>query len=244
MRILYVEDDPGDADLTARLLLKSMPQVRLETVTTLKEAVARLDRLEAEPLDLVLTDVRLPDGDGLALLAHIRDQALSLPVVVITDPGDEETAVAAIKAGADDYVVKRKGYLDRLPLNLESTFHHYRTGARHLRPLRLLYAEHDPNVADLTLCHFNIHASHFHIDVVSTGTEALQRLRIPDGQDGYDILLLDYRLPGPGALELLKELRRALKSDIPVVLLAGQCEIVRCKNLGVEAASRSSFTDF
>ncbi len=223
MKILYVEDSPHDADLATRHLLKAAPHVRLETVATVGEASARLERLDAEPLDLVLTDVRLPDGDGLALLTQIRDRALALAVVVITGTGDEETAVAALKAGADDYVTKRKDYLDRLPLILESALHHYRASAvRRSRPLRVLYAEHDPKDVEFTRRHFGKHAGHIHIDVVSTGPEALQRLQATGGDNGYDVLLLDYRLPGLDALELLKELRLIHKLDIPVVLVTGQ----------------------
>jgi PAS domain S-box-containing protein len=223
MKILYVEDNPRDADLTTRHLVKTAPHFQLEAVSTLGEALARLERLDTEPLDLVLTDVHLPDGDGLALLTQIRDRALALAVVVITGTGDEETAVAALKTGADDYVTKRKGYLERLSLMLESALHHYRaSAARHARPLRVLYAEHDPKDVDFTRRHFSKHAGHVHIDVVSTGPEALQRLQSTGGDDDYDVLLLDYRLPGLDALELLKELRLIQKLDIPVVLVTGQ----------------------
>jgi PAS domain S-box-containing protein len=223
MKILYVEDNPRDADLAMRQLLKAAPHFQIEAVTTLGEASARLERLATEPLDLVLTDVRLPDGDGLTLLKQIRDRALSLAVVVITGTGDEETAVAALKAGADDYVSKRKDYLDRLPLTLENALHHYQASAvRRLRPLRVLYAEHDPKDIDITRRHFSKRAGHIHLDVVFTGPEALERLQAKNGRDDYDVLLLDYRLPGLDALELLKELRLIQKLDIPVVLVTGQ----------------------
>src|SRR5215472_5942671 len=106
MKILYVEDNPRDADLAVRQLLKAAPHFQIETVTTFRGASARLQRLDTEPLDLVLTDVHLRDGDGLTLLSQIREQGLSVAVVVITGTGDEEIAVA-LKAGADDYVTKR-----------------------------------------------------------------------------------------------------------------------------------------
>ena len=60
----------------------------------------------APTYDLVLADLRLPDGSGLELLNEIREQALPVAVVVLTGSGDAEAVVAALKAGADDYLVK------------------------------------------------------------------------------------------------------------------------------------------
>src|SRR5690242_15861065 len=129
MKVLYVEDDPRDADLTVRSLAKIAPQIRFETVCSLGQAYARLERFFTDPIDLVLTDVHLHDGDGLELLRYIRETATPAAVVIVTGMGDEETAVAALKARADDYVVKRAGYVDRLPAILESAFNHYRADA-------------------------------------------------------------------------------------------------------------------
>jgi len=129
MRVLYVEDDPRDADLTFRTLARTAPQLAVEAVSSIGEAHARLARIASEPIDLVLTDMQLRDGDGLALLNYIRENSLPVAVVIVTGVGDEETAVTALKARADDYVVKRKGYLERLPLILEGAFNHYRADA-------------------------------------------------------------------------------------------------------------------
>ena len=139
MRILYVEDNPRDADLTLRMLRKTAPHLQLEAVSTIHDALDRLGRLRLEPLDLVFTDMHLRDGDGLSLLRHIRENNLPLAVVVITGSGDEETAVNALKARADDYVIKQKDYLDRLPTTLESALNHYRAdAARRAHPLRVM----------------------------------------------------------------------------------------------------------
>src|SRR3954469_15038309 len=161
MRILYVEDNPVDADLTARRLRKSAPDVEVETVSTIREALARLKRIASDPLELVLTDVRLRDGDGLSLLQHVRENSLPLAVVLITGMGDEETAVAALKARADDYIVKHKDYLQRLPIILESALNHYRAdAARRARPLNILYAGGEFGEVESTRRHFAVHADH------------------------------------------------------------------------------------
>src|SRR6185295_15669709 len=120
MRVLYVEDDLRDADLTVRMLKKTAPTFTVEIVETIAAAIERLDRLSSAPIDLVFTDIHLSDGDGLTLLNHIREKSIPVAVVVVTGMGDEETAVAALKARANDYVVKRAGYLDHLSAILES----------------------------------------------------------------------------------------------------------------------------
>jgi len=62
--------------------------------------------LASNRFDLCLTDMRLPDGSGIALVQHITDRYPELPVAVITAHGNMETAVAAMKAGAFDFVAK------------------------------------------------------------------------------------------------------------------------------------------
>jgi len=89
MRILYVEDNPTDAALTRLTLERSAPQHQLETARNIREALDRLRTIEQAPIDLVLTDVHLPDGDGLSLLTRIRETAVPVAVVVVTGVGDE-----------------------------------------------------------------------------------------------------------------------------------------------------------
>jgi formate hydrogenlyase transcriptional activator len=220
MRILYVEDNWTDIDLTSHQLGKDAPQFRLETASTLADAYKRLEKLPSEPLDLVLIDVRLPDGDGLTLLNWIREQAFPVAVVIVTGTGDEQVAVAALKAGADDYVAKRQGYLERLLLTLESAHQHYRAGvARQARPLNVLYGEHDTATISHTRQYLATHAGHIRLDYVSTSWDLLSRINETAGTPGYDAVLLDCRLPEFDVLEILRELRLAKQLDIPVVLL-------------------------
>ena len=73
--------------------------------------------------------MHLRDGNGLSLLQHIRENSLPLAVVMVTGMGDEDTAVAALKSRADDYVVKHQDYLQRLPIILKSALNHYRADA-------------------------------------------------------------------------------------------------------------------
>jgi PAS domain S-box-containing protein len=235
MRLLYVEDDLRDADITIRMLRRHEPPFEVEVVPTIEAAFLRLSRLESAPLDLVLTDMHLSDGDGISLLNHIRESAIPVAVVVITGLGDEETAVTALKARADDYVAKRKDYLERLPAILESALNHYRVdSARRARPLNVLYAEHQQSVVDETRRHLALHADHIHLNVVSFASAALYLLQNAQAIH-YDVLVLDVALPELNALEALRELREGLKLDTPVILICSESDedvAAQCLNRG------------
>ena len=169
---------------------------------------------------VVRSDLKLPKGDGLDLLAQIREKELPVPVVIITGQGDEDSVVAALRAGAYDYVIKQTDYLSRLPQVLHDAFNRYQTqNLRKDSPIFLLYAEHNTADIDLTRRHFKRHSPHILIDVVTLGSAVIEKLIKRD--NNYNILLLDYRLPGMHALELLKELRQMHRLDIPVVLITG-----------------------
>lgn len=220
MRVLYVEDDPRDADLTLRTLTRNASQLALECVSSVGEAHVRLGRLDSEPIDLVLTDMQLPDGDGLALLNYIRENSLPVAVVIVTGVGDEETAVAALKARADDYVVKRRGYIEKLPLILEGALNHYRADdARRANPLRVLYAEPNPLEIDNTRRHLSVHADHIYLKIVKSEAEMVFTWRDESAQ--FDVVLMDFQLSEPNAVNLLRDF---VQRDTPVVLLCNEVD--------------------
>jgi len=99
--VLIVDDEQDIRDL----LELTMQRMGLETYTAANLAEA-YDRLRHRSYDLCLTDMRLPDGVGLDLVSHIGRTLPSLPVAVITAHGSMENAVAALKAGAFDYLAK------------------------------------------------------------------------------------------------------------------------------------------
>lgn len=100
-RILLVDDEPDLLDLMELTLVK----MGLETdrATSVAEARAQLSR---NTYDLCLTDMRLPDGEGLEVVALASALPLPVPVAVITAFGNAGNAVAALKAGAFDYLAK------------------------------------------------------------------------------------------------------------------------------------------
>ncbi|MDW8470013.1 MAG: sigma-54 dependent transcriptional regulator [Burkholderiales bacterium] len=100
-RVLVVDDEPDIRELLELTLAKM--GLAADAVGSVAEAKARLS---ASRYDLCLTDMRLPDGDGLELVRYIAGLARDLPVAVITAYGSAENAVAALKAGAFDYIAK------------------------------------------------------------------------------------------------------------------------------------------
>src|SRR5580700_8754039 len=99
--VLVVDDEPDLCELLSITLRRMDLDPR--TANTVADA-QRL--LKTEHLDLCLTDMQLPDGDGLELVKWIQQYSPSVPVAVITAHGNMETAVRALKLGAFDFISK------------------------------------------------------------------------------------------------------------------------------------------
>ena len=98
---LIIDDEPDIRELLemtlGRMKINTMPAANVADAQAL---------LETNAFDLCLTDMRLPDGDGIELVKHIQIHCPELPVAVITAHGNMELAVDALKAGAFDFVSK------------------------------------------------------------------------------------------------------------------------------------------
>jgi two-component system response regulator PilR (NtrC family) len=99
--VLVIDDEPDLIELVSLTL----ERMNLNTESAGDLATARTRLLE-QHFDLCLTDMRLPDGDGLDLVAWIQERCPDLPVAVITAHGNVESAVRALKLGAFDFVSK------------------------------------------------------------------------------------------------------------------------------------------
>lgn len=237
MRVLHVEDNPVDLDLTRRLLARQAPEIQLDPAESRQMAMERL--LAVDGYDLALIDLRLPDGSGLDLLAWIRDRQLPLAVVMLTGSGDQQSAIAALQAGADDYLTKGAESFGRLPATLRDAWARFHAASsRRARPLHVLYAEHSAADIDLTRRHLARHAPHIRLQAVPDTERVLALLPSRAGQPAdFDAVLLDYRLPGLDALEAVKVLRAERGLDIPIVLITGQGSealAARAMHLGVD----------
>jgi len=105
VRVLLVEDNRGEAHLIRDMLSRTHEmRFEVEHVPRFGHAVERLQR---ESPDVLLLDLRLPDREGLSMFEEVRHEAPETPIVVLTNLHDEDTAVRAVRRGAQDYLVKR-----------------------------------------------------------------------------------------------------------------------------------------
>jgi CheY-like chemotaxis protein/anti-sigma regulatory factor (Ser/Thr protein kinase) len=110
--ILVVDDSGVDRSLVGGLLRKN-PELAVDYAVNGAEALRKIE--QAQP-DLVISDLIMPELDGLELVAAVRSRHPLVPVILMTSKGSEEIAVQALQAGASSYVPKR-----RLSLQLLST---------------------------------------------------------------------------------------------------------------------------
>ncbi|MFA6007743.1 MAG: PAS domain S-box protein [Candidatus Shapirobacteria bacterium] len=114
IHILYIEDSTNDAELVIHALVKAGWEPEFERMQT---AEAMRQALEKKSWDVILSDYRLPQFSGLSALAIFKESGLDIPFIIVSGAIGEETAVEAMKAGANDYIMK--DHLQRLAPALE-----------------------------------------------------------------------------------------------------------------------------
>lgn len=105
LQVLIVEDSADDAVLLKIELGRAGYEARCQRVDSREEMSAALDR---QAWDLIIADYRLPRFSGVDALAVVRERRLEVPFIIVSGQITEDTAVAAMKAGANDYVMKDK----------------------------------------------------------------------------------------------------------------------------------------
>ncbi len=104
LHILIVEDNQADVDLIRETLPDTgLVSFQVESVSRLSEALARLKN---EGIDLVLLDLGLPDSQGLGTFHKLREAATDIPVIILTGNDDQQASIAAVRDGAQDYLIK------------------------------------------------------------------------------------------------------------------------------------------
>ncbi len=112
-RVLVVDDEPS-----ARSGLEKLLKQEGFSVETAEDGKSALELATERPPDIVVTDLKMPQMDGVELLTRLREQDPHIPVIVVTAFGEVASAVSAMRAGAEDYLTKPVDF-DALTLALE-----------------------------------------------------------------------------------------------------------------------------
>ena len=120
IHLLYVDDNPLDRELVREVLKRTPGNFQITEAGSRQEFETLLAQ---DQYDLVLSDFNSFDANGLQILDLVHAKDPELPVVIVTGTGSEEIAVAALKLGAADYVIKSLHHLQRLPSIIQQVLH-------------------------------------------------------------------------------------------------------------------------
>lgn len=114
--ILLVEDEESHAEVVRRFFEEDSPDWLIHHVSNISDAQKWLELNRESPPTLVISDYRLPDGNGLELAKNAQSpEEVGFPLIILTGVGSEKLAVQTIKSGAMDYIVKSGEEMRQLP---------------------------------------------------------------------------------------------------------------------------------
>ncbi len=102
MKVL-VADDSG---VMRKIIIRSLNAVGISDVVEASDGAEGWEQLQANPVDLVLTDWNMPNVSGLEFLRKIRESGSDLPVIMVTTEAEKAKVIEAIQAGVTDYLCK------------------------------------------------------------------------------------------------------------------------------------------
>jgi len=170
VEVLLVEDNPGDARLIERMLARSgAGTFHVRPVERISQA---LEQLRQAIPDVVLLDLRLPDIQGIDTFLRLQEQTPQVAVIVLTGISDEELALRALQAGAQDYLTKGQVDGGMLSRSIRYAIERKRT-AEELNAARVLLASFLENTP--TLVH--VVTADGHVSLVNRAWESFVGLR-------------------------------------------------------------------
>ena len=101
-RLLVIDDDP----FLRAALLEQFAAEGFDDVAEAENLVEAFRQIDAFSPDLVILDIRLPDGNGVEICRKLRDRGFAKPIIMLTGQNAEEDIIASLEAGANDYVIK------------------------------------------------------------------------------------------------------------------------------------------
>jgi len=118
--LLLLEDDPNFADLVTSIVGEAAPEFIVESVSELREALARLER---GPVDIIVTDLDVPDSHGPATVRALRQRAAGVPIIVLSGAVGFGVVDEATSEGALRYLVKGDVSIEGLVAALRVAWH-------------------------------------------------------------------------------------------------------------------------
>lgn len=220
IKVLYVEDNPLDVDLTLNHFMFEAPEFYFDTVST---GNAFLQKAGEGNYDIFLLDHHLPDTLGIELIKKLSARGNDVPVVMVTGLGDEEIVTQALRLGASDYLPKHGDYLDKLPGILRNVFTESQNRKKikqriAFEKIRILYIEHNEMDLEQTVEYFQREAPVIEIMPAKNAEEGWQIL---SDNPNIDLILCDLRLSGINGVEFQHNLKQK-NIDLPFVMITGQ----------------------
>jgi len=237
LHVLVVDDDPA--------LLQALPEaLRLRmsgvTVDTANSATAALDRMVGRDYDAIVTDIKMPGMDGLALLTEIRTRRPDTPILIITGHGEDALAIQALRGGAYDFIHKpidrdqivgslqramaahartrrvkdRQVALERCAAELEQI-----ADQLGRQQARVLLVDDDPALLQALPQALRLRMGGVTVETADSAAAALDRIAARD----YDAIVTDIKMPGMDGLGLLAEIR-GRQPDTPTLMITGHGE--------------------
>lgn len=213
--VLHVTHEDGDRGSLALAPEGPGAKLVLERISSMLEATLRVG--DAAAPDVLLLD-RLPAPDAASLIGLVRQRNVPTAIVVAVNAGEYDAALAALDAGADDYVFCGRTSPDALHATLlQAVTSRKARQSGGGQQARVLYAG-DIETARQSLAQ---HAPGIKLIAPPAGPDGVPLMPdspLPDGSAPYDVLVLEHGVPGIDALALLRDLAQS-GTDIPVVVV-------------------------
>ncbi len=207
--ILIVDDDPR----IRNLLIESLEAIGYQTVGATDGRQA-LDLVRSRQIDCVVSDIKMPELDGLDLLHHIKAERPAMPVIMITGFAFQQHRAQATHAGADGFLVKpfRLEKIEEVLQRVLSRSHASATPARTIRDVLIV----EDDVEFRVLLSEIVEALGYNSMSVPDAEAALRQIR----QRRPDAIITDYKLPLMSGEELIRTVKGA-DAGLPMVLITG-----------------------
>ena len=236
-RVLIVDDDAALLQALPETLRLRMCQV---TVDTADSAAAALDQIAARDYDAIVTDIKIPGMDGLALMAEIRRRRPDTPILMITGHGEDVLAIQALRGGAHDFIQKpidrdhivvslhraiRARALNRQAKDRQAALEHCAGELEQIaaklgyEQARVLIVDDDPALLQALPVALRLRMPGVTVETADSAATALTRIAAAN----HDAIVTDIKMPGMDGLALLAQIH-ARQPDTPILLITGHGE--------------------